>query len=341
MEKLARFCYLAIIIAIAYYMLPIILPFLFAIVVAVLFEPIIVWLSTKTKLNRMVASVAVITSFFIFLCSIIYLSVSKLAKEIYGVVIMLPNYVDTLITKNEKIRNYYIDLPVETKEYINQSMNDLITRAGGFITDFAPNVLSMVGKFPTYFIASIVFLVATYIISLELPRLKPAFLRYFEAGKSQKKVEIALDKMKNATVGFLRAQIVLSVMTFVLVYIGLWILGFEYKITMSLVVVAVDLLPIFGTGMVLVPWGIYLVATGDIFQGIGLFILFVFITIFRRAAESKIISDSIGINPLMTLVSLYIGYELIGLIGMIIGPTILIVLKALEDARLLRIRIKI
>lgn len=341
LEKLCKFIFIALIVGILYYLLPFFLPFLLGIVIAVLFEPIIVWLGDKTKIGRKISSVLIITTFFSIIFGSLYLGLSKITKEVYNLALKIPDYINKLIYDNKHIAELYSELPNNTKIYIQDTVSGFVSKIGDFVSTIIPTLFTFTSAFPSYFIASIIFIIGTYIISLQLPNLKPAFLKYFEPGKPSKKVVIALEKMKSAIVGFLRAQIILSILTFIIVYIGFWIIGFEYKATLSFMVILVDLLPILGTGAVLIPWSIYLLITGNISQGVGIIILYVFITMFRKAAESKLISDSIGISPLMTLISLYLGFELMGILGMIIGPTIVIVVKALEDARMLRIKIKI
>jgi len=109
----------------------------------------------------------------------------------------------------------------------------------------------------------------------------------------------------------------------------------------SLIVVIVDILPILGTGSVLVPWAVYLIFTSHMYQGVGLLVLFLIITVFRRIIEPKLLGDTLGLKPLVTLISLYVGFELMGVFGMILGPMLIIIVQALEEAELLRIRIKV
>jgi len=341
LEKLGKLLYAAAIIAILYFLFPFFIPFILAIVIAVLFEPVILWLSKKTKLNRMAASVSVITVFFIGTGYVSYISISKIVKEVVGFAKKVPSFLQTTIQDNEKLYKLYYDLPQESREYILNSADTMAKKLTTSVSDAVPLLFTKLGQFSGYFIALIIFVIATYIISLELPRLKPTLLRYFESGKSQKKVHIALDKLKKAIVGFLRAQIILTILTFLITLVGAYIIDIKYAITFSVIVILVDLLPIFGTGMVLVPWAIYSFVIGSAGQGIGLLILFGVITVFRRALEPKLIADTIGLNPLATLVSMYVGLEVMGIIGMIVFPMILMVAKALEEARLIRIKLKI
>ena len=91
----------------------------------------------------------------------------------------------------------------------------------------------------------------------------------------------------------------------------------------------VDILPVIGVGTVLVPWGIVKILSGGYYQGFGLLIIFAVVSVVREILEPKIIGKSIGLHPLMTLLSMYIGLELCGFLGLISFPVLVIVLKTL------------
>jgi predicted PurR-regulated permease PerM len=100
-------------------------------------------------------------------------------------------------------------------------------------------------------------------------------------------------------------------------------------------------MPILGTGSVLVPWGSYLLLTGNVYVGVGLIVLFVVITVFRRIVEPKILGDSVGIGSLSALVSLDVGFKLVGVIGVFIGPLVVIIYMAARRAGLFQMKFKL
>lgn len=341
MEKLAKLIYAAIIVVLLYFTFPFFLPFIIALILAVLFEPLVLFIQDKVKFKRVWSVVAIFSSFFAIVFGLIYLSASKLLKEGVALSKELPVMINSLIRDDGVFSNFYYSFSIENQQYIQETFFTLVGKASEFLTSYAGSLFVLMKSFPAYFVAFIVFMVSVYIISIELPTLRVSFLKYFEKGQSQKKIEIVLDKLKLAIVGFLRAQLVFSTLTFIICVIGLNIIGFKFVVLLSLLIVIVDLLPILGTGSVLVPWAIYLFITGNVYQGVGLLVLFLVITVFRRAIEPKLLGDSIGLNPLITLVSMYVGFEIMGILGMIIGPAVVIVVQSLEDSELLRVRIKL
>lgn len=341
MERLANIIFFAIVVVIGYFAFPFFLPFILALIVAMILEPLIGFMMRRFKLNRMISSATILTIFFAFIIWVAFLSIKRLVVEGVELTKKVPELYESLVNNKFFIGDFYNGLSDSNKEYINSTIGDIVSKITEFITKYAGNLVGILMAFPGYFIAALVFIVATYIISIELPFLKTAFLRFFEEGRSRSKMELVINKLKDAVIGFLQAQIIFSTLTFIICLIGLIILKFELVIVLSLLIVFVDLLPIVGTGTVLVPWGAYLLITGNLYQGLGLIILFLFITVFRRVIEPKLLGSAMGLNPLLTLVAMYIGLQLMGLVGMFIFPAILIIIQALEEAEFLKIKLKI
>lgn len=139
----------------------------------------------------------------------------------------------------------------------------------------------------------------------------------------------------------MKAQLILSLLTFVLAYIGLSVLRVDFSLIMAIIIVIVDILPILGTGSVLVPWAIYAFSQGQTNLGIGFVVLFLVITVVRRAVEPKIMSSNMGISPLAALISMFIGLKMVGIWGLFLGPAVVILFETLRRANIIKINIKI
>lgn len=341
-EKLAKIIYFSIFIAIIYFSLPVVLPFLVALVLAVAFDPVIVWLQKKTKMNRIVASSLTLTSFFVSVFYGLYYIFSVLLKEVISFAKQLPEQAQEIYLKNHHIYELYENLSEANQKYIKDSLLTIGNKATGFLSSFVNDFFNFtVKEFPNYFLISIFFFLATYIFSFQMPFLKDKLFQYIEEGESQKKLEIVLANLKIAFIGFIRAQFLLSFLTFALAVIGLVIIGVKPIILASIIIVIVDLLPVLGTGSALVPWAIYAFVTGNVYQGVGLIVLFLVITIIRRTVEPKLFAHTIGIDALSTVISMFIGFKLLGVLGMILGPSLIIIFKALQESKIINIKIKI
>lgn len=118
----------------------------------------------------------------------------------------------------------------------------------------------------------------------------------------------------------IKAYFLLMLLTFVEVSAGLWLLGIEYWAVMGIVVAVVDVLPILGSGAVLIPWGVWQLVSGNPGQGIGILVLYGIVVVVRTIAEPKILGDRIGLPPLVTILSMYLGLRFMGVAGLVLVP---------------------
>jgi sporulation integral membrane protein YtvI len=318
-------------------------PFLLALVAAIFLEPVTLLLMSKTRMNRVAAATISSTLFTIVLLGLMGLLGMKLVSELSNFFAKLPTYLENA--------NVYIrDLLMQLQSYSNKGkaplpdqLDDWLSKIIDALTTLSSKISTVLLGFaagvPDFFIFFIVFLVAVYLFTLSLPSMKTSFLSLFEE-KSRLQVEDVLISLRKSVFGFLRAQLLLSVITYAVTFIGLLIIGTGYSLAIALLIVIVDILPILGTGSVLVPWALYQLAVGDPFTGIGLLLLFIIITVVRRVVEPKILGDAVGIGALSALISLYVGYELVGLIGVFLGPIVVIVFMAMRKAGLFDFKIK-
>jgi sporulation integral membrane protein YtvI len=121
---------------------------------------------------------------------------------------------------------------------------------------------------------------------------------------------------------YLRACLLLGLLTFLQAFIGLAVLGVPYAFLLALLIAAVDFLPLLGTGVILIPWGIISLLLGQVKLGIGLLILYGVTTLIRQVLEPKLIGDGLGLHPLVSLLAMYAGLRLFGVGGMILAPLV-------------------
>ena len=111
-------------------------------------------------------------------------------------------------------------------------------------------------------------------------------------------------------------------LTFCELLVGFLVLKIDYAFVLALVIAFVDFLPVLGTGAILLPWGIILILMNNISMGVGILTLFAVTTVVRQIAEPKIVGDSLGVHPLVTLAAIYLGYRVLGIWGMILAPLV-------------------
>lgn len=319
-------------------------PFLLALVAAIFLEPVNQLLIKRVRMNRLAASTITSTVFTVLLLGLAALIGMKVVAELTAFMQHVPEYlknasgyIQDLLEQAQAYTNGGADpVPGQLESWVS-NVTDALTKLSGTITN---SLLNFAKGIPDFFIFFIVFLVAVYLFSFSMPVMKQSFLSFFEE-KSRGQMDQVLISLRRSVFGFLRAQLLLSVVTYVICFVGLIIIGTGYPLAIALLIVAVDILPVLGTGSVLVPWAAYQLVTGDIFTGIGLLLLFIVITAVRRIIEPKILGDAVGIGALSALISLYVGFKLVGVIGVFLGPIVVIVFMAARKAGLLDFKIKL
>ena len=132
-------------------------------------------------------------------------------------------------------------------------------------------------------------------------------------------------------IGYLRSYSIIMLITFAEIFFGLSVLGIEYSFLIAAVSAVIDILPVLGVGIILLPWAIFCLIGRNLFRGIGLIILYVIIVIVRQFIEPKIVGESLGVHPLLALSSFYIGYRLFGFAGIIIAPILLVLWRTIKE----------
>ncbi|MFD2443026.1 sporulation integral membrane protein YtvI [Bacillus sp. CGMCC 1.16607] len=330
---------------ILYLILPYMLPIVFAGITAAMLERVIQTLIQKVRFKRLQAVLVTFLSYIILLFLSFYYAVSTLTQKATEISkqtthVVINFYESGIYPLIKKWEQYVSNLPPDVISSIEKSFENNIEGLNQFLRNTGEAIISLLTTIPSFLVEFLIYLIALFLISLEFPNIINKFNSYLK-DQTREKINLVLKPLANASIGFIKAQIILSFITFLLAFTGLWILQVPYKSAIALLIVIVDILPILGTGSVLVPWAVVAFLQNNDFLGTGLILLFVLITIIRRIIEPKVLSQNLGISPLASLISLFIGFKLIGFIGMFVGPGIVIVWNTLVKANIIKLNFRI
>ncbi|KUK10539.1 MAG: hypothetical protein XD50_1170 [Clostridia bacterium 41_269] len=323
------------------FLMPILAPFIIGWVISSLIEPIVNYIEKNFKIKRGWAVFICLAAIFTLLIAVLAVGLSKLAAELIGFSKIFPKYTDDL-TKYftgalYNIKDIYRIINV-SPQLIKGFSGNLSSLLGSF-TDIISNTANTILMFLTNFVPNLLLiLVISILASFFISRDKHVidFLAAKILPDSVYEMYIAISEdVGKALFGYIRAQLILMLITAIQTVIGLYILGVKYALTMGLVVGLVDILPILGPGAVLIPWIIFEIIKGKFFMAVGLTIIYAFIIIVRQLLEPKIVAENIGLHPLATLISIYVGLKLFGFIGVILGPIFLVIAKAASRGSIL------
>lgn len=203
------------------------------------------------------------------------------------------------------------------------------------VTGFFNVILKLISALPSMGTILIVVVLAAFFISTNWERHNDKLTALLPAPFLKPVSHIWRD-LRKALFGYLRAQLILISITAVIVVIGLLLLGVKSAFAIGLMIGFVDLLPYLGVGIVMIPWALYSYMTDNLTLGIGLTILYAVILVTRQVLEPKVLASSIGLDPLAMLIGMFAGLQLFGMLGLIIGPVVLVIFVAFNRAGVFR-----
>ncbi|ANS73747.1 permease [Paenibacillus yonginensis] len=327
----------------AYWLLPLLYPFLIAWLIAYAMKPFVRFLQRKAKMPRWLAVTSGLMVYFGGAVLVLSAAVTRMVKEIIHLTESFDTYVDQIRdifirwSNSEGIQNivYEINKFIQDnpkyEDTINKNINkttDTISAAvTQFVSDFLNGIVGVLTSLPHFLLILIVTVLATFFIEKNWEKHTMTLAGWVPAPLRKTTGEI-WSSLKKAFFGYLRSLFIMVSITAFIVLIGLLILGVDSAFTLAILIGLVDLLPYLGVGTVMVPWIVYHFAAGDMQLGIGLLILYGVITIARHLIEPKVLATSVGLDPLPTLVGMFVGLKLFGVLGLIIGPVAFVVISA-------------
>lgn len=308
------------------YVLPLGLPFLAGLGIALTAERAVSKLCHR-GLPRSISSVlcvgALLLLFGVGLCILLrrgFYELQALARE-------LPDLLDSLAAPLQHLQVWLEHLVQQIPDGPGQALQRYIEALfAGVPTQLGHASVSAIGwasslaaKLPGALLWLMTALLSGFFFSAELPTLRQHLARWFPAAVLQHGKKIA-QRVKTALGGWLQAQVKLMGLTFSIVTIGLLLIGIDYAFLLGAVIALVDALPLLGSGAILLPWSVLFFLRGNTHCGFGLIAVYAAAALTRAVLEPKLLGKQMGLSPLLTLLSVYLGGQLFGLLGMILAP---------------------
>lgn len=316
------------------------MPFLIAFIISLMLEPLIRFLMRKLKFKRKQSSIVVIIFIMGIIIGLITWTVSSLISEGSSLLNNINEYVEITTKKIQdmmaQINIKNLNIPDAVLSAIENSSKDLLNMLASELQNIIKSLLNFITSIPTIGIYLSVTFLALYFMCTD----KVYMIDQLEHHLPEvlvKKLYRHLKDLVKVLGGYLKAEATLIIISFVISLIGLYIFHFvglnvKYPLLYAVAIGFVDALPIFGSGTVMVPWAIIEGFNGDIKLGIAVLGLWIVMSIIRQLIEPRIVGNHIGIHPIFTLIAMYTGFKLIGVIGLFIGPIALIILKNIFSA---------
>lgn len=305
------------------------MPFVFGWLIALMAGPLVHFFEEKIKLKRKIGGAFVIVAVIALVVLLIYFVCSMLVQQLVGLVGALPDMWEGMEADlshiADRISQFFEKLPFDINADIGGGAEQAVNYIGELLGKMSTPTIAAAGNFakflPGFFIGLIMTLLSSYFFVAERMQINEWF------GKNMPvTIQLRYNTIRSSLVhsvgGYLKAQLKIEVWMYILLVIGLGILGVDYYALIALIIAFLDFIPFLGTGTVLIPWAVIRILTADYKMTVGLLIIWGVGQLARQLIQPKIVGDSIGVAPLPTLFLLYIGYKFGGVVGMIIAVPI-------------------
>jgi len=328
-----------------HYALKPLLPFLVAWGIAMAVRPAVRRICARSKLPYKIVSFFAILFVFLLAFGLLTILCGRMLGELRELSDdLMADAAGAVGELFDSLQNLSEKLPfldrVEDPEAAEQIRRTVVSMIEDTVTRFSAGIpaalMSFLTALPGILIFTLVMIVAAFYLGNDVSAVNAFIARQLPVSSRHYLFE-AKAKLAEAGVKYVKAYLLLLLITFIQLLIGFLCLKLPYALTLAALIALIDILPILGVGTVLIPWAAVLLIRGEIYTGIGLLILFAVIAVVRQIIEPKIVGDSIGLPPLATLIVMYAGYHFMGFAGLFVFPLAMILLKNLNDIGVLRL----
>ena len=318
-------------------------PFVIGLAVALMIEPLVRLLTRafqKIHLGRPVASlVTVLLVYGVLICLVVFL-VNQILTGVQALMPMIVKWVRSASAalsgwvasiETLELNGVSEDVLLKVGQEITRMLDQLGANAASFAIDkilpIAGYAMSTALSVSQVFLFAVLSIASTFYFSADRDKICRGLEKYMP-DRIKNRVEQLRGGVVQAIFGQLRATLVMFVVTAVELSIGFSIMGLDYAVLLALVIAVLDALPVVGAGLVLIPMAIYGFIFGPIGLGIGSAIIYATTIVVRQIVEPRVIGRQFGLHPLLTMIAMYVGYMVMSFMGMLLGPILLLLCKA-------------
>lgn len=343
-KKLLLIVCLIAVLFLALYAFPYVAPFALAAVFAWMIEPLVrktTELFGGKKIVRVVSSavfVAILAGLVIVLLTIFF---GRVIKEIGSLASFLPGWVgDMSAVVIDWVQNLDLDFGMIDNSSLEQTVMRLLSDATSMITSMATRLASTVARgafqaasfLPQGILFVVLTLMGTFYMTADKDRVM-SFLSSLLPEKHRQRSNAFRSSILRAIFSQIRAALVMMLILFAIMTVGFLLMGLDYAVLLALIIAVLDALPVLGAGLFLLPMFLYGLLVGNATLAIGSVLIYLAGIVIRQFVEPRIIGHQLGLHPLATMMAMYAGLIAMGFIGMILGPTTLLLCKVALSAR--------
>lgn len=316
-----------------------IMPFIVGFLIALSLRPIAKFIRKYIKGTGKGVAIFVVALFYAFVAIILWLFITFLITQLTDLIYAMPNL---YFNKVEPLLLEFNDWIVANTELISEdaatTLSQVITNGINYISDVIKNAsinivqiaTKIISNFPLYLISVIFTIVLSVFISVEYDNII-AFIKRQLPDKFNSTFEESRVFLVGKVWRMIKSYIIIMLITFFEILVGLSFLKVKYALPIAAIIAILDIMPVLGTGGILIPWAIVEIILKNYTLGFGLLALYLAVTVIRNVIEPRIVGYQIGLHPIITITAMYAGLRLFGFFGLLIAPITAIVVKYLND----------
>lgn len=302
------------------------MPFVIGWIIAMIANPLVRFLESRVRILRKHSSVLIVIVALAAVIGLGYFVISRLVMQAIALAKDLPAMYQVVVAELEGVLVKFADLFQILPQNMQDAGREITENIGAYLSVLVQNIASptvevagnVAKRIPAALVYTIVTILSSYFFIVERDKIIEFWKRYLPKGGS-KYYRYLKGDVKHLIGGYFLAQFRIMFVVAAILIVGFLILGISYSFLLGILIALLDFLPLFGTGTVLIPWGIIKLLSGDYAMAAGLILLYVLSQVIRQVIQPKIVGDTLGLPPLLTLVFLYLGFKLHGLSGMILA----------------------
>lgn len=329
-----------------------VLPFIVAFIIAALLQRPIRFITSKSKkIPKGVTGVVLSVLVFAVILGLFSLVGVRIVLAVKDLILYFTDRCSNLGEFFDFLKTSYLNLeisrmlPSEANNAVTSGIDsiseyivsgDIFSTVSENITKFISPIGSAISKVPSLLIGFLVSVIATCFMTSSYDDIKAFIVRQF-SDENQSKLRRAKHIVLSSVGKMIKAYAAIIGITTCEIFIGLSIMKLikiydgTHILLLSFIIACIDIIPVLGTGTVVIPWSVYSFLTGNIGMGIGLLVLYAVITVIRQVIEPKLVAGQVGISPVVTIMAMFIGVKIFGAMGIFIFPFIVIIINLLNE----------
>ena len=320
-------CYLAVV------LFPYFWPFVLAMLLAAILEPIARFLRKalkKLKAARIIATLLCMVLLFGLLTIAFFAISDRLVHEGMNFIRSVPDMARSLYKVlinlfNELYADYQHLLPEDFLTTVNNALNNILSNvvsfAGNLSTRIAGFTINTATSLPIIILSIIFTIMGTFYFSYDRERIFGYFTSTFPP-RVVRHLRLIKEGVFSAFFGQIKAQMFISFVLMLIIIAGLYLMHKPYALLLGILIGVADVLPVIGAGLFLNSWAIVALIMGDYYTAIGMFVIYLVTITVRQIIEPRIVGKQLGLYPLVTMVSMFVGFQILGTLGLIAGPLV-------------------